>query len=68
MHQLKTVVILVLSVLINFAYSGQSFSNEETISIPCEVKECKPELGSISTAWYKSDGDKNKPVIMFYGP
>ena len=67
MHQLKTVVILVLSVLINFAYSGQSFSNEETISIPCEVKECKPELGSISTAWYKGDGDKNKPVIMLYG-
>ena len=67
MSQLRAIVILVLSVFMNFAYSGQSFSNEETISIPCEVKECKPELGSISTKWYKGDGDKNKPVIMFYG-
>jgi hypothetical protein len=67
MSQLRAVLILVLSVLMNFVYSGQSFSNEETISIPCEVKECKPELGSISTKWYKGDGDKNKPVIMFYG-
>jgi len=67
MSQLRAVVILVLSVLMNFVYSGQSFSNEETIPIPCEVKECKPELGSISTKWYKGDGDKNKPVIMFYG-
>ena len=67
MSQLRAIVILVLAVFMNFAYSGQSFSNEETISIPCEVKECKPELGSISTKWYKGDGDKNKPVIMFYG-
>ena len=38
----------------------------ELIEIPCEVKECNPEWGPTITKLYKGDGDKKKPVIMWY--
>ena len=63
MSQLRAVVILVLSVLMNFAYSGQSLANE-FIDIPCTVKECNPKLGDTLTRWFK--GKKNKPAIIWY--
>ena len=43
-----------------------SFSSEEYYGVPCEVKECNPKLGTTATKWYKGDGDKKKPAIMWF--
>ncbi len=43
---------------------AQTYQN---IDIPCEVKECKPEWGETYTRWYKGDGNKKKPAIIWYG-
>lgn len=39
---------------------------DQFIDIPCEVKECKPELGPTNTRWYKGDGNKKRPAIIWY--
>jgi hypothetical protein len=43
-----------------------SFSSEEYYGVPCEVKECNPKLGTTATKWYKGDGDKKKPAIIWF--
>ena len=54
--------------LIFFIFSSQTIfaQTNQNIDIPCEVKECKPEWGSTYTKWYKGDGKKNKPAIIWY--
>jgi len=46
--------------------SVSAFAQAELIEVPCEVKECNPEWGPTITKLYKGDGDKKKPVIMWY--
>ena len=43
-----------------------AFAQGKIIEISCEVKECNPEWGPTITKLYKGDGDKKKPVIMWY--
>jgi hypothetical protein len=59
-------IFLSLSFLILFSkiVYAQTFQN---IDIPCEVKECKTELGPTYTRWYKGDGNKKRPAIIWYG-
>ena len=44
-----------------------SAQNIQNIYIPCEIEKCKPEWGPTNTRWYKGDGDKKKPAIIWYG-
>ena len=59
-------IFLSLSFLILFSkiVYAQTYQN---IDIPCEVKECKPEWGPTNTRWYKGDGNKKRPAIIWYG-
>ena len=54
--------------LIFLIFSSQTIFAQtyQNIDIPCEVKECKPEWGPTDTKWYKGDGKKNKPAIIWY--
>jgi hypothetical protein len=56
-----SLIFLIFSSKIIFA---QTYQN---IDIPCEVKECKPEWGPTNTRWYKGDGNKKRPAIIWYG-
>jgi hypothetical protein len=56
-----SLMFLIFSSKIIFA---QTYQN---IDIPCEVKECKPEWGPTNTKWYKGDGNKKRPAIIWYG-
>jgi hypothetical protein len=59
----KLVVLLIL--LLNPQRILAAGNSSESISIPCNVKECEPKWGDTKTQWYK--GDKNKPAIIWYG-
>ena len=59
----KLVVLLIL--LLNPQIILAAGNSSESISIPCNVKECEPKWGDTETQWYK--GDKNKPAIIWYG-
>ena len=55
--------------LIFLIFSSQTIFAQtyQNIDIPCEVKECKTEWGPINTRWYKGDGNKKRPAIIWYG-
>ena len=55
----------ILFVLLLIFFNQNSLANE-TIEIPCNIKECNPELGNTITKLYPGDGDKKKPAIMWF--
>ena len=54
-----------IAILIVF-YSITASAEIKSIDIPCKIKECNPEWGPTITKFYKGDGDKKKPAIMWY--
>ncbi len=59
-------IFLSLSFLILFSKTVYA-QTYQIIDIPCEIKECKPEWGPTNTRWYKGDGNKKRPAIIWYG-
>jgi hypothetical protein len=66
---LKNKKLLKIFFLVIFIFFPKNIfaQTSQNIYIPCEVEKCKPEWGPTNTRWYKGDGDKKKPAIIWYG-